>query len=212
MAEVEAEDLEPVRPLTEVRFLRIAHCRVAREACRDDEMGARAQQLEPGLIPDLHASAGQQRHPAAQVGKLGALREVELRARRTELIVEVMDDRVLLFTDVTVLQLPGSWLITMEILRRESPRGKHIGRREYGFAAKRSDSGLRPHVIVPLHQRGPALALPRRLEPPRITVGAGDARDRLEKPLAIVLRHVIEHTAIGSNRLHKLSKVAQSIE
>jgi hypothetical protein len=36
---------------------------------------AGAQQLEAGLVADLHAAAGEQRHAPAQVGELGALGE-----------------------------------------------------------------------------------------------------------------------------------------
>ena len=90
MAQIEAEDLEPVAPLGEVGLLRIPRRRIARKAGRDDQMGAGAQQLDPRLVADLDASAREQRNAAPQVGGLRALREVELRARRAQLIVERM--------------------------------------------------------------------------------------------------------------------------
>ena len=65
---------------------------------------AAAQQLEARLVANLHAAARQQRHASAQVGQLRAFAEVEGRALRTELIVEVMNQRILLLADVTVLQ------------------------------------------------------------------------------------------------------------
>ena len=91
VAQVEAEDLEAIAPLVEVRLARVAHRRIAREARGDDDVGAAAQQLEAGLVADLDAPAGEQRDPAAQIGELGALGEVERRAGRAQLIVEVVD-------------------------------------------------------------------------------------------------------------------------
>ena len=57
----------------EVGLPRVARGRVAREARRDDQVRAGAQQLDAGLVADLHAPAGEQRDAAAQVGGLGAL-------------------------------------------------------------------------------------------------------------------------------------------
>ena len=71
--QVEPEDLEPVAPVVEVRLARVPGRGVAREARRDDQLRARAQQLDPGLVADLHAPAGEQRDAAAQIGGLGAL-------------------------------------------------------------------------------------------------------------------------------------------
>ena len=65
VAQIEAEDLEPVAPLVEVGFARVPQRRVAREAGRDDQLGAGAQELDAGLVADLHPAAGEQRHPAA---------------------------------------------------------------------------------------------------------------------------------------------------
>ena len=78
--QVESEDLEPVAPVAEVGLGGVARGGVAGKARGDDEVRARAQQLEPGLVADLDPPAGEQRHAAAQVGQLGALGEVELGA------------------------------------------------------------------------------------------------------------------------------------
>src|SRR6185503_19274715 len=102
MAQVEAEDLQAMAPLGEIRLLRVALRRVAGKACGDDDVRAAAQELEAGLVADLHAAAGEQRHTAAQVGELGALPEVQLRARRAELVVEVVDGRVVLLANVAM--------------------------------------------------------------------------------------------------------------
>ena len=63
---------------------------------------AGAQQLEARLVADLHPPARQQRDAAAQVGELRALAEVQLRAGRAELVVEMVDLRILLLADVAV--------------------------------------------------------------------------------------------------------------
>ncbi len=70
VAQVEAEDLEPVAPLLEVGLRGVAGRRVAREARRDDQLRAGAQQLDPRLVADLDAPAGEQRDAAAEVGGL----------------------------------------------------------------------------------------------------------------------------------------------
>src|SRR5262245_5063651 len=105
VTEIETEDLEAMAPGREVRLAGVTMCRVAREARRDDQVRPAAQQLQTGLIADLHAAAREERHPSGEVRQLSALVEVQLGAGGTELIVEVMDDRVLLLADVAVLQL-----------------------------------------------------------------------------------------------------------
>src|SRR3989338_4678597 len=60
MAQVEPENLETIAPCAEIRPPRIARGRIAREPRGDDELRARAQQLEAGLVADLHPPAGQE--------------------------------------------------------------------------------------------------------------------------------------------------------
>ncbi len=103
--QVEPEDLEPISPDVEVGLLRVARRRVAREAGRHDQMGARTQQLDARLVADLHTAAGQEGHPAGEVGSLGALAEVELGALRAQLVVERVDLGVAPLADVAVLRL-----------------------------------------------------------------------------------------------------------
>src|SRR3546814_9848085 len=82
VAQVEAVDLEPVPPLLEVGLAAVAQRRVTGEAGGDDQRRTDPQQLDAGMVPDLHPTAGQQRNPAAQDGRPGPLGVVELRARR----------------------------------------------------------------------------------------------------------------------------------
>ena len=105
VAQVEPEDLEPVAPLVEVGLLRVAVRGIAREAGGDDQLRARPQQLDPRLVADLHAPAGEQRDAAREVGGLRALGVVEVAARRAQLVVERMDVAVEPLADVAVLRL-----------------------------------------------------------------------------------------------------------
>jgi hypothetical protein len=117
-------------PHSEVRLLRIAQGRVARETGRDDQLRAGPQQLDARLVTDLHPSAGEQRHASAQIRQFGALAEIQLRARRTELVVEVMNRRVILFADVTVLRLDdlAELRIVLHLLRLDlSAAGGRFG-------------------------------------------------------------------------------------
>src|SRR5687767_10555189 len=111
MAQVEAEDLEAMTPFSKVRLTGVTRRRIPWEARSHDQVRTAAQQLESRLVADLHAPAGEQRDAATEIGQLGALTEVQLRARRTQLIVEVMNQRVLLLADVAVLELAGLWAL-----------------------------------------------------------------------------------------------------
>ena len=62
--QVEAVDLEPIAPLVEVGLPAVPEGRVAREPGGDDERCARPQELDAGLVPDLHPPTGEQRDPA----------------------------------------------------------------------------------------------------------------------------------------------------
>ena len=108
VAQVEAEDLEPVGPVVEVGLLRVAQGGVAREPGRDDQLRAGAEELDAGLVADLHPAAGQEGHPAAEVGRLGPLVEVQRAAVRAQLVVEVVDLDVVLLADVAVLRVAQS--------------------------------------------------------------------------------------------------------
>src|SRR4051794_12565213 len=105
VTQVEPEDLQPVAPFVEVGFRRVAGRAVAREASRHDQVRACAQQLDACLVPDLDASAGEERNAPAQICRLRTLAEVEVAASRTELVVEAVNGDVQLLADVAVLGL-----------------------------------------------------------------------------------------------------------
>ena len=100
VTEVETEDLESMSPLGKIGFIRVPHRRIARKTCRDDETRAASKELQPGLVADLDATAGQERDSSPEIGALSAFREVQRRTRWAQLIVEVVDGRVLLLAHV----------------------------------------------------------------------------------------------------------------
>src|SRR5262245_17849648 len=120
-------------PSIEIRFLRVATGGIAGEARGNDQLGSGAQQLEARLITDLNASAGEQRHATAQISQFGSLVEIERRARRAHLIVEMVDGRELLFANVAMLRIHFSGVrVLVEIRGR-----KDSGAREYRLPSKR---------------------------------------------------------------------------
>ena len=91
VTQIEPEDFQAVAPCGEVGLAGVAQCRVARKASGDDHVRTGAEQLDPGLVADLHPAAGEQRHPTVQVGRLGPFGEIELGALRAHLVVEVVN-------------------------------------------------------------------------------------------------------------------------
>ncbi len=67
--EVEPEDLQTVTPVGEVGLGGVPRGGVAREAGRHDQRSPATQQLDPGLVPDLHAPAGEQRNRPREIGQ-----------------------------------------------------------------------------------------------------------------------------------------------
>ena len=220
VAQVEPEDLEPVRPVGEVGLLRVTRRRIAREPRRDDHVRAGAQQLEPGLEPDLDASARQQRHAPAQVGRLRALPEVQVGTRRAQLIVEVMDDGVLLLAHVAVLALGRFltfrlvlWRARRNVLWIESFGREHVRRAEHRPSPQRADACLAQHALVAPDARGFALAIEVLHHPPPLgAIGTVDVGDRLEEPLALVDGQAGQHGAIGGDGLEQGGHLPHAFE
>ena len=99
--QVESVDLEPVGPVAEVVLPRVAHGRIAGKACRDDEARAGAKQLDPGLVPDLHTPTSEQCDTSRQIREFCTLREILVRARHAQAVVEMVDRRESRLADVT---------------------------------------------------------------------------------------------------------------
>ena len=162
--QVEAEDLEPVAPLAEVGLPRVARGRVAREAGRHDQVGAGTQQLDAGLVADLHAPARQQGDAPREVCGLGALAVVEVAALRAQLVVERVDLDVVALAHVAVLRLDdlAEAGIVLDVLLLEGGGREHVRRGEDGLLPQHADAGLGEHGLVALELRCLRPA-PRRL-------------------------------------------------
>ena len=159
MAEVETKYLQAVSPFCEVRLGGVALRRIAREAGRDDEMRARAEELDACLIPDFDAATREQGDPACEVRELAPLEEIQLRANRAELVVKVMDPRVILFADIAILRFENLFEIGVRRLglrvgggRRQVRCGKDR------FAAQFADAGLVEHFVIGLALAGLSFA------------------------------------------------------
>src|SRR5215207_5274294 len=140
VAQIEAEDLEARLPVREIGLARKPPRRGARKPGGDDGMGAAAQQLERGLVADLHPATGDDGDASPQVGELRPLAEVQVRALRTKLIVEVVDQRVRPLADVAMLRLGrfARWDLRLalrkHVVRNETGRRKYVRRVHGGLA------------------------------------------------------------------------------
>ena len=167
-------------------------------------MRARAQQLDPGLVADLHAPAGQQRDAAAQVGRLGSLAVVEVAAGRAQLVVERMDLDVALLADVAVLRLDhlANLAVVLDLSLLEAGRRNHVGGREHGLVAQNPDAGVGEHRLV-LLLPGHLLAPPARLAPlaPLGSVRVEDVSGGREEPGPLLDRQGDEQAPVANDRL-----------
>ena len=186
VAHVETEDFQAMSPLAEIRLLRVTARRIARKASGHDEPRTGAQKFETGLIADLHASTGEQRDAAIQVGQFGPFVEIELRAWWTHLIVKMVDGREFLFLNVAMLRIYLRWFTLIEIRR-----WKDVRRREHGFPSKGPNSGFIEDGICPGRSRGylfaPGGAHP---SPARDGVGMVDVCDGTVKTLTVLGRRL----------------------
>ena len=182
VAQVEPEHLEPVTPLAEVGLARVPGGAVTREASRDDQVRARAEQLDPGLVADLHAPAGQESDASREVCDLAALREVEVAALAAELVVERVHLDVVPLADITVLRLDHLAQLGLGFLLGELGRRLVVRRREDGLVPKHPQPGIRQNLLV---ARPPILLLPPakclRAPPAGLEVGVVDLAGRREK-------------------------------
>ena len=142
--QIEPENFEPFCPLGKIGFGGVARGRVAWKSRGDDEVGAGTQQLDAGLEADLHAPTCEQRHATAQIGGLGALGVVEACARRTQLIVEVMQCGVVLLAHVAVERFRRVEQLRFLIHRvlHEIRRSEESRCDEHVFATKFADAGV----------------------------------------------------------------------
>jgi hypothetical protein len=226
VAQVEAEDLETVGPARKIGFAGVAQRRVARETRGHDQVRTRAQELESGLVADLHPPAGEQGDPAGEIGRLLALSEVEVAAIRAELVVEVMQRPVVLLAGVAVTlleqhtrrrferlwELPGRAVDRpvgrfVDVLCDEAGWRVDVGRGDRGLAPQLADPHGVEETLVLAHLLRAALP-GRRLHQPAASarVGMRHLPRRPQEALAILVRDLGEQAAVGLDGLEELGR------
>ena len=102
VAQVDADDAQPVQPVGAVVHGGEPAHRVVREPGGDRRVRAVAQQAQRDVHADLRPSAGEQRPAAGEVGAGVAPLVALLRAGRAELVIERVDVLVEVLADVAV--------------------------------------------------------------------------------------------------------------
>ena len=173
---------------------------------------AGAEQFDAGLITDFDAPAGEQGHAPAQIRQLGALAEIQFRARRAKLVVKMVDGRIILLADIAILRFDhlAKIRVPRDFLLHEAGRGENIGRGEHFFAPQLPDSRLRQHRLGALHPVGLALARRGLHQPPPLAhIRTINIAGRLEQALAVLERQGRQQRAVARNRFQQLRRRPQ---
>jgi len=135
-----------------------------------------------------------------QVRQLGALHEIEIAARRTQLIVEVMNGQIVLLADIAMLRLSEN---PRFILRRFL--AIRIRRRVEGLAPKLANARGVDHLLVNSNTRRLPLAHAGFDQPPPgAVIGLGDAARGMKKPLLLFRAYLGQLSAIAIERFEQL--------
>ena len=105
VAQIEAVHLQAVTPVSEVGLACVASRRVARETRGHDQLRARAQEHDAGLVADLDARSGDQRDATGKVCRLRTLGEVEVTAAAAHRVVEEVQLAIVSLADVAGARL-----------------------------------------------------------------------------------------------------------
>ena len=193
VAQVEPEDLQACAELAEVQLLRVTARGIDRESRGDDHVRAGAQQLQRGLVADLHACARDERVVAAKVRGLPALRVVEVATGFAQRIVVAMHFRERPLADVArelVTQLGAR--VRLLGRRRLEPQ-RRVDRR----ASLDAQCGLiDEHSVV--RPRRFALGAPERLGHPHelVTLRFRDQARERQQLAALLAREARELRAV----------------
>ena len=199
----------------EVGLPRVPGRGVAREARRDDQLGACPQQLDPGLVADLHAAAGEQRDAAGQVGGLRPLAEVEVAAGPAELVVEGVQLDVVLLADVAVLRRDrlAELGIVLHFDLLEPGGWEHVRRRVDRLVAQDADAGLGEHRLVAAEPGRLLLAPHDLVEPPSLDdVRVVDVAGRSQQPRPLLERQRLEQAPVADDRFEHLGGGLQPLD
>ena len=100
VAQVDADDPQPVQPVSRIRQLGEPAYGVAGEPGGDRRVGAVPQQTQRDVHADLRPAAGEQRTPAGQIGARLTFGVAERRTLRTQLVIERVVPGVVRLADV----------------------------------------------------------------------------------------------------------------
>ena len=143
------------------------------------------------------------------------LAKLNRRARRTELVVEVVDELELLLADVAVLRLERLTEvgIALDLPLLEAGRREDVRAREHRLPAQRADAGLVEHLILPHRLFDFAAAdAGSHQAPAGEGVGRVDVAGRLQEATLVVRRHVREESAVGDDRFEQVGRGAETIQ
>jgi len=219
VAQVHPVDGEPVPPGREVRLARVTRRRVAREPGAGHDPAAGAQEQQGGLVADLHAGAGDQRHAPAQVRRRRPARAVLVAAGAAQLIVERVEPPVGRLADVALARLGQ---LRPLLLRRRGARSRpgcgergpprrRVGARRRQLGERRREDRSLPELLDPgrpPQRLVPRAALPVLLSeegllelPACLQLGARDlAREPLERDARLGV-HPREHGPVPGHGL-----------
>lgn len=191
---------EPVFPLLEIRFLRVANGRVMRKPRGDDDSRTGAQQHQCSVLANFESRTGDDGHRAVQLRALKPLGVVEVAAADAHGVVKVVHRAVFDFAHVAVPRLFE--------LRAFAPltRGQRLWGYEDGFFPGHSNGGVVAHGSVF------GLALLQAISSQCFAEGlhfmakrAGHPAGGDEKRSADVFRNVAQQRTVGNDGFEELS-------
>src|SRR5436190_2433082 len=161
MPQIHSEDFQAMAPLRKVWLASVTGRGVTRKACGHNEVRPRTQQPDASLVTDLNASASEQGNSSTQISRFGTFVIIQVRAFRAKLVVEMMQLRIMPFTDVTVFLLtPIPKLRVFDLFRLECRSRQRVGRGEHQPTTQFSDAGLIQNLLFSLQFLGFSLAYP----------------------------------------------------
>ena len=234
VAQVETEDLEAPAPVGEVGFQRVACGSIARKTRGDDQVRAGAQELESGLVSNLHAAARQQCDASPQIRQLRSCSEVHLSTGRAEMIVEGVDGGVGLLAGVAgaIHKRYCDVRRSRFVVRRSAfvvRRLTFVVRRRLAVNVGRLERRRRKYVRSGHDRAPPQRANPGRLQEAflqadvfrfgrlaalaaRAAIGNGKACDRSMEPPAIGRRQFVEQPPVGRGEFQQLDGAAYALD
>src|SRR5882672_11088464 len=156
VAQIEPEDFESIAPFVKIRLAGVTGSRVSREARSNNELRAGPQKFDTGLVANLDPPAGEERNPPTQVSQLRSFLEIQGGASRAELVIEMMNGRVVLFADVTILRINHftKGFVPLNLLLLECFGRNNVRCSKHRPFPQLADPGFREHSLIALYPFG----------------------------------------------------------